>query len=334
MATEGRTPEQPASSGRRPGDVVLQQNVPGNTGSAISTRGLTKRYGSRLAVDNLDLDVRTGEIFGFLGPNGAGKTTTMRMLLGLIRPSAGEAKVLGMETGDQLDAILMRTGAIIESPTFYPYLTGSDNLRVVARLAGAPNSRIDEVLSIVELTGASRQKFKKYSLGMKQRLAVASTLMHNPDLLILDEPANGLDPAGIVEMRGLMTRLKGEGKTIFVSSHVLHEIQQVCDRIAILNKGRIVAQGPVAQLLESRGRLRVGVSDPDKASQILHEVNWIPDVTREADSLLVTVPPDRASDVNRALADHGIYAHELSIETASLEQYFLDMTAPQARTDG
>src|SRR5947209_8757711 len=238
----------------------------GNSSSlAIETTDLTKSYGKILAVDRLNLRVERGEIFGFLGPNGAGKTTTMRMLVGLIRPSSGSAQMLGMDIEHRLPEILDKTGAIIENPTFYPYLSGLDNLRTCARLTETPDDRIPAILDLVDLTSAADRKFKTYSLGMKQRLAVGAALLHGPDLLILDEPANGLDPAGIVEMRDLMRRLKGGGHTVMISSHVLHEIEQICDRIVILNHGKVVVLGRVPDLLGGGDMLEVRLACPDEA---------------------------------------------------------------------
>ncbi|MBV9279814.1 MAG: ATP-binding cassette domain-containing protein, partial [Chloroflexi bacterium] len=235
--------------GQREADTFALPQAAGAAEAAIETRELTKTYDRTVAVDRLNLRVERGEIFGFLGPNGAGKTTTMRMLLGLVRPTSGGARVLGMDIATHLPQILARTGSIIENPTFYPFASGRDNLRMVARLSGASESEIPAILDLVDLTSAARKKFKAYSLGMKQRLAVGAALLAGPDLLILDEPANGLDPAGIVEMRELMKRLKAEGHTVLISSHVLHEIEQICDRILILNRGRVVVQGRVEELL-------------------------------------------------------------------------------------
>jgi ABC-2 type transport system ATP-binding protein len=293
---------------------------------AIETQGLTKVYGQIVAVDHLDLEVERGEIFGFLGPNGAGKTTTMRMLLGLVKPTAGSAKMLGMSIESHLPAILARTGSIIENPTFYPYLSGTDNLRVIARVTGTPDEKIPPLLDLVELSTAARRKFKTYSLGMKQRLAVAAALLNDPDLLILDEPANGLDPAGIVEMRNLMVRLKDEGHTVLVSSHVLHEIEQICDRILILVRGKKIVQGRVRDLLASQGRIDVRVARAGEAEAILARVPWVSDVTREGERLLVAAPLDRSAEVNEVLARHELFASELRPEELSLEQYFLDVT--------
>jgi ABC-2 type transport system ATP-binding protein len=295
-------------------------------GLAIETRDLTKTYGRVVAVDRLNLSVERGEIFGFLGPNGAGKTTTMRMLLGLVRPTSGSARMLGMDIGAHLPAILARTGSIIENPTFYPYLSGRDNLRALARLSRIPEDGIPAILALVDLTGTADRKFSTYSLGMKQRLAVGSALLHDPDLLILDEPANGLDPAGIVEMRALMKRLKEEGHTVLVSSHVLHEIEQICDRIAILNRGRVVVQGRVEELLGSRDLIELRIEPAEEAEAVLRALSWVHGVTRDGDRLLVAAPLAHAADLNRALAERGLYLSGLRPQERSLEQYFLDVT--------
>jgi ABC-2 type transport system ATP-binding protein len=276
-------------------------------------------------VDHLNLTVETGEIFGFLGPNGAGKTTTMRMLLGLIRPSSGTARVLGMDIGTDMPQILARTGSIIENPTFYPYLSGRDNLRAIARLTGTPDDRIAPILDLMDLTAAAGRSFKSYSLGMKQRLAVGAALLTRPDLLILDEPANGLDPAGIVEMRALMKRLKDEGHTVIISSHVLHEIEQICDRIAILSRGRIVVQGDVGTLLAG-DILEIEIDASDRAEAVLREVPWIEGVSRTGTRLEVRADPSRAAEINRVLAERELFLSELRVREQSLEQYFLDVT--------
>src|SRR5438045_174004 len=230
--------------------------VPGmdTTGSpsdevVLRTRNLSKHYGARLAVDQLNLEVRRGEIFGFLGPNGAGKTTTIRMLLGLIAPTEGSVEILGGDVFAHRAEVLPRVGALIETPALYPFLSGRDNLRAFAHLlGGAPTGRLDDLLELVGLAGRPRTRVSAYSLGMKQRLAIAVALLNDPELLVLDEPANGLDPAGIVEMRDLLRRLAGAGKTVFVSSHVLAEVQQICERVAIIDRGRLVREAPVAEL--------------------------------------------------------------------------------------
>jgi ABC-2 type transport system ATP-binding protein len=298
-------------------------------GPAIETEGLTKRYGAITAVDRLNLRVDPGEIFGFLGPNGAGKTTTMRMLLGLVQPSAGHARVLGMDITTEMSAILRRTGSVIENPTFYPYLSGRDNLQAFARLSGIDRTRIDPVLQLVDLAGAANRPFSGYSLGMKQRLAVGAALMGSPDLLILDEPANGLDPAGIVEMRDLVRRLKEYGHTVLISSHVLHEIEQICDRIAIMSHGAIVVQGRVAELLGGEGLL-LAATPLEGARGVIASLPWVREVTTTDDGLLVRAPLDRAAELTRALAANGIYLSRLQPYEQSLEQYFLDVTGGTA----
>jgi ABC-type multidrug transport system ATPase subunit len=292
---------------------------------AIETHGLTKRYGEVIAVQQLDLRVEHGEIFGFLGPNGAGKTTTMRMLLGLVRPTSGEARVLGMNIATEMPAILRRTGSVIENPTFYPYLSGRDNLRAFAKLAGIDRARIDPVLELIDLTGAADRRFSGYSLGMKQRLAVGAALLGSPDLLILDEPANGLDPAGIVEMRDLVRSLKSYGHTVLISSHVLHEIEQICDRIAIMSLGKIVVQGRVTDLLGGE-TLLVRTDTQAEALEVLGSTSWVDGVSATDDGLIVRASLDRASEITRVLAERGIYLSRLQPHEQSLEQYFLDVT--------
>jgi len=300
-------------------------------GPAIETSELSKTYGQVTAVDRLNIRVERGEIFGFLGPNGAGKTTTMRMLLGLVRPTNGHARLLGMDIAADLPTILSRTGSIIENPTFYPYLSGRDNLRVAARLSGVSEAHIPGILDLVDLTSAANRKFKAYSLGMKQRLAVGAALIHNPDLLILDEPANGLDPAGIVEMRDLMKRLKHQGRTVLISSHVLHEIEQICDRILILNRGRIVVQGRVEELLGRHDAIEIQIARAEEAEKVLRDVPWIREVTRDGDRLVIAAGLDHAANVNQILAEQGLYASGLRPREQSLEQYFLDITSGEGQ---
>jgi ABC-2 type transport system ATP-binding protein len=230
-----------------------------------------------------------------------------------------------MDIQTHMPQILARTGSIIENPTFYPYLSGRDNLRACARLTETPEDRIPAILDLVDLTAAAGRRFKTYSLGMKQRLAVAAALLHAPDLLILDEPANGLDPAGIVEMRALMRRLRSEGHTVLISSHVLHEIEQVCDRILILNKGRVVVEGRVDDLL-SGNAIEVRVEPLGQAEEILKAEPWIERIDVRNGSLVLHAPVERAADITRALAQQGIYLSALKPTEQSLEQYFLDVT--------
>ncbi len=220
----------------------------------LRIRDLSKHYGKRLAVNGLNLEVRRGEIFGFLGPNGAGKTTTIRMALGLITPTAGSVEILGKDVFAHRAEVLPRVGALVETPALYLYLSGRNNLRAIgATLGGVSEARIDAVLEMVGLQGRQKDRVRTYSLGMKQRLGVALALLQDPDVLILDEPANGLDPAGIVEMRDLMHRLAAEGKTVFISSHLLSEVQQICTRVAIINLGKLVTEATIEELTSGRG---------------------------------------------------------------------------------
>lgn len=220
---------------------------------AIRTEKLTKRYGTQVAVDSLDLMVQAGEIFGLLGPNGAGKTTTIAMLLGLVRPTSGRAEVFGQTIPAHVEAVLHDVGAMIEAPAFYPYLSGYDNLRVLARMRGIAERRIHEVLETVELARRSRDKVRAYSQGMKQRLAIAAALLGEPKLIMLDEPTNGLDPAGTVEMRQLIRTLAASGTTVVLCSHLLSEVEQLCEQVAILKQGRLVVQGSLKALLAEAG---------------------------------------------------------------------------------
>ncbi|TMF31502.1 MAG: ABC transporter ATP-binding protein, partial [Chloroflexi bacterium] len=237
----------------------------------LRAQALSKSYGKRLAVDRLDLEVDQAELFGFLGPNGAGKTTTIRMALGLIAPTGGSIEILGQEVGSHRSRVLPRVGALVESPALYGYLSGRDNRLVVVNvLGGVSHQRIDEVLDIVSLEGRDRDRVRTYSLGMKQRLGLAIALLNDPDLLILDEPANGLDPAGIVKMRDLLRNLASSGKTVFISSHVLSEVQQICTRVAIINHGKLVRVAPVAELIEAHGEFEVKVDSPHDLAAALH----------------------------------------------------------------
>lgn len=292
--------------------------------SAISTTNLTKQFGKRVVVDHLDLQVERGEVFGFLGPNGAGKTTTISMLLGLVRPSAGSATVLGHDIGRDPAAALRSVGAMVEAPAFYPYLSGRNNLRVLARAAGLPDTAVEAALDAVELQRHAGGRFKTYSQGMRQRLGIAATLLHNPELIILDEPTNGLDPAGQQEIRTLIGTLAQRGHTIFFCSHILHDVEQICRRVAILKEGALVAQGEVAELL--RGGRGILVRSDDKAPALLAALPWVRGVQPHGDALLVEAPAERAADLNAHLVSNGSPVHELRPFERSLEQFFLDVT--------
>jgi ABC-2 type transport system ATP-binding protein len=294
---------------------------------AVQTDGLSKHFKKRVAVDTLSLEVQQGEVFGFLGPNGAGKTTTIAMLLALVKPTSGRALVMGHDVQHEPVAALRRVGAMIEAPAFYPYLSGRDNLRVLARADGLPNSRIQEVLGIVELEQRARDKVRTYSQGMKQRLAIAAALLADPEVIILDEPTNGLDPAGTVEVRDLIRSLAAGGRTIFLSSHLLHEVEQVCQRVAIIKEGRLLAQDSVKELLARGQGVQVRVAaDPERAADVLRQVEWVDAVEQRGDTLLVSAPGERSADINSLLTRSNIAVAEIRAREESLEQFFLEVT--------
>lgn len=329
----------------RAGDIVL------------TTIGLTKRYSKRLAVNGLNLDVRRGDVFGLLGPNGSGKSTTLRMVLGLVWPTAGTISLFGDDhrQSDQRRAALRRVGAVVEQPAFYPYLSGQQNLRGVAIFAGLPSSpethkRVDEALGYVGLGERANDAYRKYSLGMKQRLGIAAALLTQPELVVLDEPTNGLDPAGMVEVRALIQQLAQRGITVLLASHLLHEVQQVCTRVAIMKEGTLLAQGAVSNLLSAQIGVQLGFSDPamlQKAQTTLQAAMattpWLRAVSVTAaepgawappggQMLFVDAPLDQAADINALLAAQGIYAAELRRREGSLEQYFLALTGDGTRS--
>jgi ABC-type multidrug transport system ATPase subunit len=291
----------------------------------IETRALTKRYGDAIvAVDDLALRVRRGEVYGFLGPNGAGKTTTLRMLLGLVRPTSGQAAVLGVAPGSP-DG-LARIGALVEAPAFYPYLSGRDNLRVLAGHAGVSEDRVETVLAEVRLSDRADDRSATYSLGMKQRLGVAAALLKDPELLILDEPTNGLDPAGMAEMREFMRSLGGGGRTLVLSSHLMGEIEQVCDRVGVIRDGSLVAEGTVEQL-RGRAGLRVRAEPLSDAARVVGAIPTVDEVTSVDGVLDIAVDTAQAPAINRALVEAGIAVSALYPQKASLEDVFLELTA-------
>jgi ABC-2 type transport system ATP-binding protein len=294
---------------------------------AIRTIALSKSYGTRLAVDRLDLEVDRAELFGFLGPNGAGKTTTIRMALGLIAPTGGSVEIFGREVRAHRSEVLPRVGALVESPALYGYMSGRDNLRAVGdQLGGVPGKRIEQVLEIVSLKGRSRDRVKTYSMGMKQRLGLAMALLNNPDVLILDEPANGLDPAGIVEMRDLLRNLAAEGKTVFISSHVLTEVQQICTRVAIINHGKLVRVAPVTELLRGPGEFEVKVDSPAELAVALQRQSW-GTAARTEDGLVITSAPEgKGRNLIKFLVDNGYSPDSVRERQRDLEDIFLSLT--------
>lgn len=289
----------------------------------IETHDLTKQYGDIVAVDHLTMRVRRGEVYGFLGPNGAGKTTTLRMLLGLARETSGEATVLGASPGSPES--LARTGALVEMPGFYPFLSGRDNLRVLAKHAGAFEERIEMVLDQVGLGDRTRDRFATYSQGMKQRLGVATALLKDPDLLILDEPTNGLDPAGMAEMRGFIRGLGRGRRTVLLSSHLMSEVEQICDRVGVIHKGALIREGTVDEL-RGRSGLWVRAEPLEEAIRLLAALPEVEGVATVDGALRITTDPAAASSVNISLVDAGIAVSELRPERASLEEVFLELT--------
>jgi ABC-2 type transport system ATP-binding protein len=301
--------------------------------TAIETFGLTKRFGDVAVVDDLHLSVPTGSVFGFLGPNGSGKTTTIRMLLGLLTPSAGHADVLGRRMPEQAADVLPHVGALVEGPAFYPWLTGAQNLIRFDRLLrhsqhSGRDERVATALERVGLTATAGKKYKAYSLGMRQRLGLACALLQPRRLLILDEPTNGMDPQGTREIRHLIRQLADDGATIFLSSHLLAEIEQVCTHVAVLNLGRLITQGSLAELQAKAGkRLRLDTDDTALATQALRDLGLSP--TTDGPRSLVAVVEEgrpRPEDVNRALVQAGVGVAGLAVERPSLEDTFVALT--------
>ncbi|MEV3871045.1 ABC transporter ATP-binding protein [Streptomyces sp. NPDC049906] len=300
--------------------------------AVIETRGLTKRYrGGQRAVDRLDLSVPAGTVFGFLGPNGSGKTTTIRMLMGLIEPTEGSAHLLGLPVPRAARTVLPQVGALIEGPAPYGFLTGRDNLLRYdsADPTADPRTRrarVDEALDRVGLTAAAGKRARAYSLGMKQRLGLAATLLRPRRLLVLDEPTNGLDPQGMREIRTLVRELAADGTTVFLSSHLLDEIEQVCTHAAVMARGRLITQGRVSELAaNARGRLLVTTPDPADAARVLKE-RGLTDVTVDGDRVAADPPAGELAEVTAALVAAGVRVRGLGVERGSLEDAFVALT--------
>jgi ABC-type multidrug transport system ATPase subunit len=296
--------------------------------AALELRSLSKRFGSKEVVTDISFRVEHGEVFGFLGPNGAGKTTTMRMVLGLVRPSSGQLLVLGEETPAGGRRVLPQVGPLVEVPALYPNLSGRDNLAVLgAELGGVPRSRVEELLATVGLADRSRDRVSCYFLGMRQRLGLAVALLHRPRLLLLDEPANGLDPAGIREIRSLLRNLSSAGTTIFISSQVLGEMERVCDRVALLRRGRLVYLGALSSLRASTGTFWVRLDRPEEALRWLKDQPWGASAQAAPDGMVEVVSPTgRGRDLNLALMEAGFVADSLVPCERDLEEAFLQLT--------
>lgn len=297
----------------------------------IETDRLTKRYGDVVAVDALSLRVPRGGVFGFLGPNGSGKTTTMGMLLGLVHATSGTARIFGDPAGQT--ATLRRVGAMVESPTFYPYLTGRANVLYFQGIGrrGKP-ADIERLLTLVDLGKRADSKFATYSLGMKQRLGIACALLGDPELVFLDEPTNGLDPAGVVEVRELIRDLGKGGRTVVLSSHMLAETELVCDNVAVLSRGRLIAQGTIKELLREHDSLRLRTTDDAGARTVLATLPWVEGVAQEDGGLVVTAPQGRSWEIARALSERQIYLSELVPLHRTLEEFFMEITGTDPTT--
>ena len=288
----------------------------------IEVEGLSKRFGRTQAVSNLSFRVEPGTITGFLGPNGAGKSTTLRSVLGLVRPDAGRAAVLGVPYRD-LDRPLHRVGAVLEASEVHPGRSGRNHLRVLAAAVGVPRSRVEEVLALVELTAAAKRRVKGYSLGMRQRLGLATALLGDPEVLVLDEPANGLDPAGVRWLRDLLRSLAAEGRTILVSSHVLAEVAQTVDRVVIIHRGTLVRQASIAEVLAgAQGATRLRSPQAARLGELL-AAEGAAVTASGGDGLVLDVAPERVGEVAAA---NGVVLHELGVESATLEEVFLELT--------
>jgi ABC-2 type transport system ATP-binding protein len=300
----------------------------------IETEGLTKRFGDRTAVDGVDLAVPRGQAFGFLGPNGAGKTTLIRMLVGLTDPTSGSMRLLGRPLPDERAAALARVGAIVEEPHFHPHLTGRQNLYIVAACREREShDRIPGALARVGLADRADDRVSKYSMGMRQRLGIARCLMADPELLILDEPTNGLDPAGILEMRALLRELVDEGRTVFLSSHLLDEVEKLCDAVAIVDRGTVVTAGPVAEIASGgRRAIEVGTTEPGRAAMVLSEGSLAESVDATGDGVRVVLAPGSwepqavAAEIARRMVGAGLELHRLEIARATLEERFMEIT--------
>jgi ABC-2 type transport system ATP-binding protein len=298
--------------------------------AVLAVRGLTKRFDSTVAVDNLDLTIQRGKVLGFLGPNGSGKSTTVSMILGLVHPSAGSVEIMGTSWVDDPSIVARYVGAIIENPAFYPYLSGRDNLRAQAKMVGnIPESRIDTLLKLVNMQDRADRKYKTCSLGMKQRIGIASTLLTDPALVILDEPTNGLDPAGQREIREIIPRIAEEGHSVLLASHLLHDVEQLSDQVVIIQQGRKVTEGSVDDLLRVREffDIRLDGDDLPAAAAVVHDIDGVKSVSIDGNRLLVDASTEQGAAINRALAAANLFPSHFARTRNSLEDLFLELTA-------
>lgn len=295
--------------------------------TVISTEGLTKRFSKTLAVDNISFNVEAGQVYGFLGPNGSGKTTTIGMILGITTPSAGDISLFGGNTPRDIFHARKRIGATLEQPNFYPYLTGRENLKVVAGIKQCDEKEIETVLGTVDMADRANKEFKTFSLGMKQRLALAAAMLGTPELLILDEPTNGLDPEGMVEIRELIIKLAGMGMTIFLASHLLTEIERVCSHVAIIKNGILLKEGTVAEVTGGIPSFRIRADNLDRLLTTVQAYPETGNARQEQDSIIVELKNNDAASLNRYLSEQGIFVSQLTEQERSLEQAFMEITA-------
>ena len=317
----------------QPANPAVRRSLPSRQDGdwAVETHGLVKRFKETVAVDSVDLRVPRGCAFGYLGPNGAGKTTLIRVLLGLTRADGGSMSLLGVPVPSQRNRALAQVGAIVDEPRFHPHLSGRDNLRLLAAARGS-DERILPSLDRVGLMARAGDKVASYSMGMRQRLGVAACLLGDPELLILDEPMNGLDPAGMHAMRTMILDLVGEGRTVLLSSHLLDEVERTCDAIAIVDRGRVIRQGPLQELMQGASAVvELECSDPTLAARLVAEAGLATDIATRDDGLAVTLPAgptrDMVAEVNRRLVGGGIAVYRLQEARTSLEDWFLSVTS-------
>ena len=297
-----------------------------NLMSVIEVSGLTKRYRRLTAVNDASFAVESGQVFGFLGPNGSGKTTTIGLLLGIVNPSGGDIRLFSQYGLADLHKARRRIGATLETPNFYPYLSGRDNLRVVARIKERGEAQVSAALDAVGLTPRQSDRFSKYSLGMKQRLAIAGAMLGDPELVILDEPANGLDPEGMREIRDIIQGMAGQGRTIFVSSHLLNEVERTCTHVAIIKKGRILTQGSLDQLIRGASVARLRSGDHETLLRALGEYRGTVRAERDGNDIVVELRDEDLSALNRFLSERNVHLSHLTSQRQSLEDVFIDLT--------